>query len=98
MLDNVHHKDKIDKTGQTGRIDLIDNTTKDSEAQNATTVNNQDIWLRNAQDKQPKNNVMAVKNLDTLPKIAPMVTENLLLNVTSVTKLVISPNNAQVKF
>jgi hypothetical protein len=74
-------------------------TLQDQMHQNATTVNNQDIWLKIALNNKLKSLVSIAESLVISQKLAQKVTtERRTLNATNVMKTDISPEIAKVKF
>lgn len=92
LPETAHPKEKKDKT------DLKDHITKDLMDPNVTTVNNPDIWPKIALKSKPKRNATTAKRLDTSQETVLKEAKENQLNATNVTKLDISPENAQVIF
>ncbi len=76
-----------------------EHTLQDQTDQNATTANNQDIWLRIALNNKLKSLVSIAESLAISQEIAHKVmTERRTLNATNVMKMDILPEIAKVKF
>ena len=63
---------------------------------NATTVNNQDIWLKNAPRSKLQKNATVVKKPDTSQETVPREKRELQLNATNVMRPDIWPETVAV--